>query len=98
MLYEEEHMSNTYRKIRFDDPLVQAQYDHLLQRIAEAEQARAPIAERHRNAERSVEDGSLSDEQFDAVDHEYIAANNTIAAAQRAVEDFLSVHRNYHTQ
>ena len=84
-----------YRGIRYDDPHVQAEFERLVQRIGAAEQARAPVAEQHRKAERAVEEGAASDAQFQAVDDAYIAANNAIAAAQRAVDEFLRNNRNY---
>lgn len=89
-------MSNTsYRDIHFDEPAVQRQFEQLVQSIRDAEQARAPIAERHRAAERANEQGDMSDADFRVIDREYISANNQIAAAQRAVEAFLNTHRNY---
>lgn len=87
-----------YRGIYYEDPQVQAEFERVLQGIADAEQARAPIAERHRKAERDNESGAIGDAGFQAIDDEYIAANNAIAAAQRAVDQFLSVHRNYRTR
>lgn len=87
--------TQAYSGIRFDDPHVQAQFERLLQGVVAAEQARAPIADRHRRAERDAEDGTLSDTQFKTVDSAYIAANNAIAAAQRAVDEFLHANRNY---
>lgn len=90
-------MSNqSYQSIRFDEPAVQRQFEQLVQGVRAAEQARAPIAERHRTAERANEDGSMSNADFLVIDREYIAANNAIAAAKRAVETFLNTHRNYH--
>jgi hypothetical protein len=86
-----------YRGLHYDDPLVQAEFERLVQRIRDAEQARAPIAERHRKAERDMESGAISGARFRSIDDEYIAANNAIAAAQRAVDDFLQIHRNYRT-
>ncbi|HEX9372688.1 MAG TPA: hypothetical protein VF897_16875 [Roseiflexaceae bacterium] len=86
-----------YRGIHYDDARVQAEFERLVQRIREAEQARAPIAERHRQAERDMEDGRLSDAQFRSVDDAYIAANNAIAAAQHVVDAFLHQHRDYRT-
>ena len=65
---------------------------------APPEQARTSIAERHRKAERDVEEGRMSDAQFRPVDAEYIAANNAIAAAQRAADDFLAANPNYQTR
>ena len=87
-----------YRGIYYDDPYVQAEFQRLVQGIIAAEQARAPIAERHRKAERDVESGAMSDRQFRSVDDEYIATNNAIAAAQRAADDFLRRNANYHSR
>jgi hypothetical protein len=84
-----------YRGIQYDDPRVQAEFERLVQRIRDAERARAPIAERHRKAERDEEEGAISNAQFQAIDDAYIAANNAIAAAQRAVDDFLHANKNY---
>ena len=89
---------HAYRGISYAEPHVQRAFEQLIQRINDAEQARAPIAERHRRAERSVEEGSISDAQFRPIDAEYIAANNAIAAAQRAVDDFLAANPNYRTR
>jgi hypothetical protein len=86
-----------YRGIHYDDPRVQAEFERLVQQIRDAEQARAPIAERHRKAERDAESGAISDTHFRSVDHEYIGANNAIAAAQRAADDFLRRNHNYRT-
>lgn len=84
-----------YRGIHYDEPHVQAEFERLVQQIRAAEQARAPIAARHKQAERDVEAGRLSYAQFRTIDDAYIAANNAIAAAQRAVDAFLQLHRNY---
>ena len=86
---------HAYRGLHYDDPHVQAEFDRLVQRIGDAERARAPIAERHRKAERDMDSGAISGARFRSIDDEYIAANNAIAAAQRAVDDFLRIHRNY---
>ena len=85
-----------YLGIRYDDPSIQAEFEWLRQAIRDAEQARAPIAARHRQAERDLEEGAISDAQFRSVDKDYIAANNAIAAAQRAADAFLQQHRDYH--
>ena len=87
--------NRSYRDMRFDEPAVQAKFEALVQAVRDAEQARAPIAERHRAAERANEEGRMPDAEFRAIDREYISANNAIAAAQRAVEAFLNTHRNY---
>ncbi len=84
-----------YRDLYFDEPHVQAEYDRLVQRIRDAEQARAPLADRQRSAERDLDSGKLSDAEFKSADAAYIAANNAIAAAQRAVDEFLHANRNY---
>ena len=85
-----------YLGIRYDDPGVQAEFERLLQAIRAAEQARAPIAARHRQSERDLEEGAISDAQFRAIDKDYIAANNAIAAAQHAADAFLRQHHDYH--
>jgi len=87
-----------YHGIYYDEPHVQAEFERLVQRIRDAEQARAPIAERHRKAERDAESGAMSDAQFRSIDREYIAANNAIAAAQRAADDFLRRNHNYRSR
>jgi hypothetical protein len=84
-----------YRDLYFDQPEVQAEFERLVQRIRDAEQARAPIADRHRQAERGEESGAVSEAEYRSADKAYIAANNAIAAAQRAVDTFLQTHRNY---
>ena len=87
-----------YQGIYYDEPHVQAEFERLVQRIRDAEQARGPIGDRHRQAERTVETGDMSDAEYRSVDDAYIAANNAIAAAQRAVDEFLRMHRNYRTR
>jgi len=90
--------THAYRGIYYAEPHVQTAFEQLLQRIGDAEQARMPIAERHRKAERAMEEGTISGAQFRPIDAEYIAANNAIAAAQRAVDDFLAANPNYRTR
>jgi len=87
-----------YRGIYYDEPHVQAEFERLVQRIRDAERARAPLAERQRAAEHDAESGAISDAQFKSADAAYIAANNAIAAAQRAVDDFLRANKNYRTR
>jgi hypothetical protein len=87
-----------YRGIYYDEPHVQAQFERLVQRIRDAERARAPLAERQRTAERDLDRGAISDKQFRSADDAYIAANNAIAAAQRAADDFLRANKNYRTR
>ena len=62
-----------YRGLHYDDPLVQAEFERLVQRIGDAERARAPIAERHRKAERDMDSGAISGARFRSIDDEYIA-------------------------
>jgi hypothetical protein len=87
-----------YRDLYFEEPHVQAEYERLVQRIRDAERAREPISARHRQAEQAMETGAISGADFRSVDDAYIAANNAIAAAQRAVDAFLRTHRNYRTR
>lgn len=84
-----------YRGIYYDQPQVQAEFERLLQGIYDAEKAREPIAAQHRQAEHAMESGKLSGAEFRTVDDAYIAANNAIAAAQRAVDAFLQANKNY---
>ena len=86
-----------YEGIRYDDPHLQAEFQRLVEEVATAERARAPIQQRHRQAEQEREAGDMSDSQFRAVDDQFISANNKIAAAKRKVEEFLGRHKHYHT-
>jgi hypothetical protein len=86
-----------YRGIYYDEPHVQAEFERLVQRIRDAERDRAPLAERQRTAAREAESGAISDKQFQSADAAFIAANNAIAAAQRAVDAFLQANKNYKT-
>jgi hypothetical protein len=96
---KEPHMSDkAYRGIYYDEPHVQAEFERLVQRIRDAERARSPLADRQRAAERDAESGAISNAQFKSADAAYIAANNAIAAAQRAVDDFLRANKNYRTR
>ena len=87
-----------YRDLYFDDPHVQAEFERLVQKVRDAERARAPIGSQHNQAERALEQGTTSDAEYRSLDAAYIAAGNAIAAAQRAVDEFLHVHRNYRTR
>jgi hypothetical protein len=87
-----------YRGIFYDEPHVQAEFERLVQGIHEAERARAPLADRQRTAAREAEAGAISDKQFQSADAAFIAANNAIAAAQRAVDAFLQANKNYKTR
>lgn len=94
-----QHMSDkAYRGIYYDEPHVQAEYERLVQRIRDAEAARAPLADQQRTAAREAEAGKISDKQFQSADAAFIAANNKIAAAQRAVDEFLRANKNYKTR
>ena len=64
-------------------------------RLSLPQSAREAVAERHREAEHDLERAVISDAQFRTVDDAYIAANNRIAAANRAVDAFLAQNREY---
>ncbi|HEU5098542.1 MAG TPA: hypothetical protein VFU22_05955 [Roseiflexaceae bacterium] len=87
-----------YREIYYDEPHVQAEFDRLVQAIRDAERERAPLADRQRTAAREAEAGAISDKQFLSADAAFIAANNKIAAAQRAADEFLRANKNYKTR
>jgi hypothetical protein len=87
-----------YRGIYYEDPYVQAEFERLVQRVRDAELARAPLAERQRVAERDEEQGAISNAQFRSAEDRYIAASNAIAKAQRAVDAFLQANKNYRTK
>jgi hypothetical protein len=87
-----------YRGIYYDEPHIQAEFERLVQRIRDAERAREPVGNRHRQAERNLETGAISDVEYRSADDAYIAAGNAIAAAQRAVDKFLQTNRNYRTR
>ena len=81
--------------IAFRDPSTQATFDRVVAAVVAAEQVRAPLAQRHAAAERDLDAGRISEAQFRTLDAQYIAANNQIAAAKRAVDRFLTQHRDY---
>ena len=87
--------SNDFVGIAFRDPGTQAAFDRLVAAVVAAEQARAPLAQRHAAAERDLDAGRISEAQFRALADQYIAANNQIAPAKRAVDSFLTEHREY---
>jgi hypothetical protein len=87
-----------YRDLYYEEPHVQAEFERLVQRIRDAERAREPIGSRQQQAERAVETGRMSEAEYRSADDAYIAANNAIAAAQRAVDAFLQTHKNYRTR
>ena len=87
--------SNDFAGITFRDPGTQAVFERLVAAVVAAERARAPLAQRHAAAERDLDAGRISEAQFRALDDQYIAANNQIAAAKRAVDHFLAQHRDY---
>lgn len=84
-----------YERIRYDDPALQAEFQRLIQEVAAAERARAPIQDQHRRAESDMDTGVVSESQFRSIDSQYIKANNTIAAAKKKVDEFLGRHKNY---
>lgn len=87
-----------YSGISFDDPRRQAEYEKLVGAVTAAEQERDPIGQRHKKAERDLDDGEISDSQFRTIDDQYIAANNKIAAAKRAIDAFLTQNNDYKVQ
>jgi hypothetical protein len=87
-----------YRDLYYEEPHVQAEFERLVQRIRDAERAREPIGSRQRQAEREAEAGKMSEAEYRSADDAYIAANNAIAAAQRAVDAFLQTHKNYRSR
>src|SRR5689334_12647794 len=87
-----------YQGIYYDEPHVQAEFERLVQRVRDAEQARAPLADRQRKAEDDDEAGVISSKQAKSAEDAYIAAGNAIAAAQRAVDAFLNANHNYKTR
>lgn len=84
-----------YEGIRYDDPSTQAEFQRLIEAVAAAERARAPLEQRQRQAEVDREAGDLSDSQFRAIDDKYIDANNTIARAIKKVDEFLQRNKDY---
>lgn len=84
--------------ISFDDPRSQAEFERLVAAVRAAEQERAPIGQRHVQAEQELDEGTLSDDQFRVIDDQYIAANNNIAAAKHAVDAYLTQNNQYKTQ
>lgn len=84
-----------YRDLYFEDPVVQAEFERLVQRVRDAELARKPAGVRHDQAELGVETGRESEAEYEDADKAYVAAGNAIARAQREVDAFLQIHRNY---
>lgn len=87
-----------YAGIRYDDPNLQAEFERLLTQITAAERARAPLAQQLQDAERQRDNGRLGQDQYDAAETKYIGANNTIARAKRAVDQFLGEYKNYRVE
>ncbi len=87
-----------YNGIRYDDPRLQAEVERLLAQVEAAERARAPLRDRFNQAERERESGDISRTEFEAVEDQYIGAINKIAAAQRAVDQFLGKYKNYRVE
>lgn len=84
-----------YEGIRYDDPALQAELQRLIEAVAAAERARAPVQQQHREAEEQREVGDISERQFRQVDDRFIAANNNIAAAMKKVDEFLGRYKSY---
>lgn len=84
-----------YEGIRYDDPHVQAEFQRLVEEVAGAERARAPIEEQHRAAERGRDSGNVSDSEYRSIDDQYISANNSIARAKKKVDEFLQRNKDY---
>jgi hypothetical protein len=84
-----------YRDLYYDEPHVQAEFERLVQRVRDADRAREPLGSKHRQAERAMETGAMSEAEYRSAEDAYIAAGNAIAAAQRAVDAFLQQNRNY---
>ncbi len=87
-----------YENIRYDDPALQAELQRLIQAVAAAERARAPIQQRHREAEAQQDAGTMSGAEFQTIDRQYISANNKIAAAKKNIDEFLGRNKNFHVQ
>jgi outer membrane protein TolC len=87
-----------YAGIRYDDPQLQAEFERLLGEVAAAERARAPFAQQFQEAERQREAGRIASTQFEAAEDKYIGANNNIARAKRAVDQFLGQYKNYRVE
>jgi outer membrane protein TolC len=87
-----------YQGIRYDDPKLQAEFERLLAQVSAAERARAPFAQQLQQAEQQREDGAISRGQFEAAEDKYISANNDIARAKRAVDQFLGQYKFYRVE
>lgn len=92
------YYTNKYKGIRYDDPRLQAEFERLLAGVEAAERARAPYKQHLEEAERNVDVGAISRKEFQAAEDRYIAANNKIAAALRAVDQFLGRYKNYRVE
>ncbi len=84
-----------YERIRYDDPSLQAELQRLIEEMAAAERAREPIQTQHRQAERDMDTGVVSEPEFRAIDSQYIKANNRIAATRKKIEEFLGRYKDY---
>jgi hypothetical protein len=87
--------TNDFTGISFADARRQTEFERLVAAVAAAEREREPIARRHAQAERDLDDGRIDDQAFRAIDAGYIAANNAIAAAKQAVDAYLTENRDY---
>ncbi len=84
-----------YENIRYDDPLLQAELQKLIEEVAVAERARSPLQAQHRQAEADQDVGTITEEEFRDIDSRFISANNRIAAAMKKVDDFLGRYKNF---
>lgn len=91
-------ISKEYRGIRYDDPSLQTEFERLVGEVSNAERARAPFKEQFEEAEQAHHDGRTSRTQFEAAENKYMSANNTIARAKRAVDQFLGQYKNYRVE
>ncbi len=87
-----------YKGIRYDQPRLQAEFERLLAEIEAAERARAPYKQRFEEAERNLDVGATSRNDFEAAEDRYIAANNKLAATIRAADQFLARYKNYRVE
>jgi hypothetical protein len=87
-----------YQGIRYDDPQLQAEFERLIAQVTAADRARAPFAQQMQEAERARDTGKIDRDQFETTEDKYISANNTIARAKRAVDQFLGEYKNYHVE
>jgi hypothetical protein len=91
-------LTREYRGIRYDDPWLQRELERLIADVDALEQARRPVEDEHRQAERAREDGDISEREFRAVDDRYLAVNNKIAAAKKKIDQFLQTNKHFRVE